>query len=78
MPLDEVSNRKLTFFIAKINDKTREKVNFYYPPSEFFSFFYLILQLLPDSRGSPTKYSLRNFQKVLADNNKKKCKFGAF
>ena len=37
--LDEVSDKKLAFYIAKINDRPREKLNFDSPKNRFFSFF---------------------------------------
>jgi IS30 family transposase len=37
--LDEVSDKKLAFCIAKINDRPREKLNFDSPKNRFFSFF---------------------------------------
>lgn len=39
MPLDSVSDKKLAFFIAKINDRPRQKLNFDSPKKCFFRFF---------------------------------------
>ena len=37
--LDEVSDKKLAFLIAKIKDRPREKLNFDSPKNRFFIFF---------------------------------------
>ncbi len=39
MDLNYVSDRKLAFFVAKINDRPREKLDFDSPKSRFFKFF---------------------------------------
>lgn len=39
MPLDSVSDKKLAFFIAKINDRPRQKLDFDSPKYRFFKFF---------------------------------------
>mgnify|MGYP003417680330 FL=1 len=42
MPLGEVSDKKLAFLIAKINDRPRQKLNFDSPKNRFFSFLFNI------------------------------------
>lgn len=39
IPLDSVSNRRLAFIQAKINDRPREKQNFSSSESEFLNIF---------------------------------------